>query len=124
MELSLGKLKLPDFDADNIYINLFGNQKVLRLSSFNSDIFGGQVNATGRLDMRSTAPNFNLQASLTNIDLEAALPSIADSSDITGLLSLEAAIQSALATIVDAITSTGLRGGGDITVVDPRLCCD
>ena len=118
MELSLGKLKLPDFDADNIYINLFGNQKVLRLSSFNSDIFGGQVNATGRLDMRSTAPNFNLQASLTNIDLEAALPSIADSSDITGLLSLEASIEGA-GNNVDEITST-LRGGGDITVVDPR----
>jgi len=118
MELSLGKLKLPDFDADNIYINLFGNQKVLRLSSFNSDIFGGQVNATGRLDMRSTAPNFNLQASLTNIDLEETLPSIADSSDITGLLSLEASIEGA-GNNVDEITST-LRGGGDITVVDPR----
>lgn len=118
MELSLGKLKLPDFDADNIYINLFGNQKVLRLSSFNSDIFGGQVNATGRLDMRSTAPNFSLQTSLTNIDLEAALPSIADSSDITGLLSLEASIEGA-GNNVDEITST-LRGGGDITVVDPR----
>ena len=118
MELSLGKLKLPDFDADNIYINLFGNQKVLRLSSFNSDIFGGQVNATGRLDMRSTAPNFSLQTSLTNIDLEAALPSIADSSDITGLLSLEASIEGA-GNNVDEITSTQ-RGGGDITVVDPR----
>lgn len=118
MELSLGKLKLPDFDADNIYINLFGNQKVLRLSSFNSDIFGGQVNATGRLDMRSTAPNFSLQTSLTNIDLEAALPSIADSRDITGLLSLEASIEGA-GNNVDEITST-LRGRGDITVVDPR----
>ena len=118
MELSLGKLKLPDFDADNIYINLFGNQKVLRLSSFNSDIFGGQVNATGRLDMRSAAPNFSLQTSLTNIDLQTALPSIADNSDITGLLSLESAIEGA-GNNIDEITSA-LRGGGDITVVDPR----
>ena len=74
---------------------LFGNQKVLRLSSFNSDIFGGQVNATGRLDMRSNTPSFNLQTSLSNIDLQVALPAMADSSDISGLLSLEAAIQSA-----------------------------
>lgn len=117
MELSLGKLKLPDFDADNIYINLFGNQKVLRLSSFNSDIFGGQANATGRLDMRSSTPSFNLQTSLSNIDLQVALPAIADSSDISGLLSLEATIQSA-GNNSDAIIRE-LRGGGEITIVDP-----
>jgi AsmA protein len=117
MELSLGKLKLPDFDADNIYINLFGNQKVLRLSSFNSDIFGGQANATGRLDMRSSTPSFNLQTSLSNIDLQVALPAIADSSDISGVLSLEATIQSA-GNNSDAIIRE-LRGGGEITIVDP-----
>ena len=117
MELSLGKLKLPDFDADNIYINLFGNQKVLRLSSFNSDIFGGQANATGRLDMRSSTPSFNLQTSLSNIDLQVALPAMADSSDISGLLSLEATIQSA-GNNSDAIIRE-LRGGGEITIVDP-----
>lgn len=117
MELSLGKLKLPDFDADNIYINLFGNQKVLRLSSFNSDIFGGQANATGRLDMQSSTPSFNLQTSLSNIDLQVALPAIADSSDISGLLSLEATIQSA-GNNSDAIIRE-LRGGGEITIVDP-----
>jgi len=117
MELSLGKLKLPDFDADNIYINLFGNQKVLRLSSFNSDIFGGQVNATGRLDMRSITPSFNLQTSLTNIDLQVALPAMADSDDITGLLSLEATIQSAGNNSDEIIQQ--LRGGGEITIVNP-----
>jgi len=117
MELSLSKLKLSDFDADNIYINLFGNQKVLRLSSFNSDIFGGQVNATGRLDMRSSTPSFNLQTSLSNIDLQLALAAMADSSDISGLLSLEATIQSA-GNNRDAIIQE-LRGGGEIIILDP-----
>lgn len=117
MELSLGKLKFPDVDADNLYINLFGNQKVLRLSSFNSDIFSGQVNATGRLDMRSASPSFSLQTSLTNIDLQTALPSVTESSDITGLLSLESSIEGA-GNNVDEIISA-LRGGGDIRVVDP-----
>ena len=117
MELSLSKLKLSDFDADNIYINLFGNQKVLRLSSFNSDIFDGQVNATGRLDMRSSTPSFNLQTSLSNIDLQLALAAMADSSDISGLLSLEATIQSA-GNNRDAIIQE-LRGGGEIIILDP-----
>lgn len=118
MELSLGKLNLPNFEANNIYINLFGNQKVLRLSSFNSDIFSGQINATGRLDMRPSSPTFALQTSLTNIDLETALPSIADSSDITGLLSLEASIEGAGNSADEIIAA--LRGGGDMTIADPR----
>jgi AsmA protein len=117
MELSLGKLKFPDVDADNLYINLFGNQKVLRLSSFNSDIFSGQVNATGRLDMRSASPSFSLQTSLTNIDLQTALPSVTESSDITGLLSLESSIEGAGNNVDEIIAA--LRGGGDIRVVDP-----
>ena len=117
MELSLDKLKFADFDADNIYINLFGNQKVLRLSSFNADIFSGQVNATGRVDMRQTLPSFDLQTSLTNIDLQSALVATADSSDITGLLSLEAKIQGAGNNLDEIILA--LRGDGQVTIADP-----
>jgi len=83
----------------------------------NSDIFGGQVNATGRLDMRGNAPRFNLQTSLSNIDLQTALPSIANSSDVTGRLNLEATIQGAGNNIDQIIPA--LRGGGEITVVNP-----
>ena len=117
MELSLDKLKFADFDADNIYVNLFGNQKVLRLSSFNADIFSGQVNATGRVDMRQTLPSFDLQTSLTNIDLQSALVATADSSDITGLLSLEAKIQGAGNNLDEIILA--LRGDGQVTIADP-----
>ena len=117
MELTLAKLKLPDAEASNIYVNLFGNQKVLRLSSFNSDIFGGQVNATGRLDIRSITPSFDLQTSLSHIDLEEALQAMADSDDVTGLLSLEASIQSAGNNSDDIIKE--LRGRGEISIVDP-----
>jgi AsmA protein len=117
MELTLAKLKLPDAEASNIYVNLFGNQKVLRLSSFNSDIFGGQVNATGRLDIRSITPSFDLQTSLSHIDLRQALQAMADSDDITGLLNLEASIQSAGNNSDDIIQE--LRGSGEISIVDP-----
>lgn len=117
MELTLAKLKLPDAEASNIYVNLFGNQKILRLSSFNSDIFGGQVNATGRLDIRSITPSFDLQTSLSHIDLRQALQAMADSDDITGLLNLEASIQSAGNNSDDIIQE--LRGSGEISIVDP-----
>ena len=89
MELSLDKLVLPDFDVDHLYINLFGNQSVLQMSSFNADIFDGQVNATGRLDMRPKTPTFKLQTSVSNIALQSALSTLAESDDISGQLNLE-----------------------------------
>lgn len=118
MELSLDKLILGDFDADHIYLNLFGNQKVLRLSSFNADIFSGQVNATGRLDMRPKTPTFNVQTSANNIDLQTALSAIADSSDISGRLSLETAVQGA-GNDLDKIVAT-LKGGGQMSITNPN----
>lgn len=117
LELSLGELNFGDFAAGNIYLNLFGNQNVLQLSSFNADIFDGQVNATGRVDMRSATPVFELQNSLTNIDLQLALPAIADSSDLSGLLSLNADLQGA-GNNSDEILQA-LTGKGDLTVLSP-----
>jgi len=117
LELSLGALDFADYVAGNIYLNLFGNQKVLRLSSFNADLFNGQINATGRLDMRSGTPEFELQNSLSNIDLQLALPALADSSDISGLLNLDANLQGAGNSSEEILT--GLSGSGELTVADP-----
>jgi len=117
LELSLGALDFGDFVASNIYLNLFGNQKVLRLSSLNADLFNGQVNATGRLDMRRGTPEFELQNSLSNIDLQLALPALADSSDISGLLNLDASLQGA-GNSSEALLNS-LSGSGELTIANP-----
>ena len=117
VEMTLSSIKFNDFAVKNFYSNVFGNNRVLRLSSLNADLFGGQVNATGRLDMRSATPVFELQSSLTDIDLELALPAIADNSDLSGLLSLEADLQGS-GNSSDEILSA-LSGGGQLTVLSP-----
>jgi len=117
VEMTLSSIKFNDFAVKNFYSNVFGNNRVLRLSSLNADLFGGQVNATGRLDMRSATPVFELQSSLKDIDLELALPAIADNSDLSGLLSLEADLQGS-GNSSDEILSA-LSGGGQLTVLSP-----
>jgi AsmA protein len=117
MELSLGQIEFDQFAVKNIYLNLFGNQKVLRLSSFNADLFGGHVNGTGRLDMRPAKPVFNLQTSVANIDLDQALPIIAESSEVSGVLSVEATLQGS-GNDGDTIVQS-LLGGGQLTVAAP-----
>lgn len=117
LELSLGALDFADFVAGNLYLNLFGNENVLRLSSLNADLFNGQINATGRLDMRSAKPQFELQPSLSNIDLQLALPALADSSDISGLLNLNANLQGAGNSSEELLRA--LSGSGELTVANP-----
>ncbi len=117
MELSLGQIEFDQFAVKNVYLNLFGNQKVLRLSSFNADLFGGHVNGTGRLDMRPAKPVFNLQTSVANIDLDQALPIIAESSEVSGVLSVEATLQGS-GNDGDTIVQS-LLGSGQLTVAAP-----
>lgn len=117
VEMNIGSVQLNDFAVDNVYSNVFGNNSVLRLTSLNADLFGGQINATGRLDMRSATPEFELQNSLTDIDLELALPAIADNSDLSGLLSLEVELQGSGNSSEEIISA--LRGTGDLTVLNP-----
>ena len=93
VEVSINKIQFDGFVIDNFYGNLFGNQRVLSLTSLNADVFNGEVNAIARLDMRPAAPRFSLQPSFNNIDLALALPAIADYSALTGRLNLDTNIQ-------------------------------
>lgn len=117
VEITIASLQFNDFTVDNFYSNVFGNDRVLRMSSLNVDLFGGQVDATGRLDMRLATPEFELQNSLIGIDLQLALPAIADSSDLSGLLSAEASLQGSGNSLEEIINV--LSGTGQLTVLNP-----
>ena len=117
LELSLGSLDFGDYLVSNIYLNLFGNQKVLRLSSLNADLFKGQLNANGRLDMRSAKPSFEFQHSLKDIDLQLALPALTDSSDISGLLSMNSSLQGTGNSGEELLATLG--GSGQFTIANP-----
>jgi uncharacterized protein involved in outer membrane biogenesis len=72
MELNIAELNLGSASLTNIYGNLFGNQNIFRLSSFSGDLFGGQINLSGELNMQSRTPTFSVDSSMSNIDLNAA----------------------------------------------------
>ncbi len=95
VEVNLNRIEFKDFNIENFYSNVFGNQRVLRMTSLNADLFDGQINAIAKLDMRSAEPSFNLQPSLYNIDLVQAMAAMGDNSALSGTLSLDANIQGA-----------------------------
>lgn len=113
VEINLGRVEMSDFSVKNFYSNIFGNQRVLRMTSLNADVFDGQINAIGKLDMRSAQPSFSLQPSVYNIDLNQAMKALAGNTELSGTLNLEANIQSAgqdIGQLVKSLTGAGQFG--------------
>lgn len=117
VELRLGSLKTSELTLDNLYANLFGNRQVLRASQFTTDIFGGNIQGTAKVDLRDVVPSFNLQSSLSNIDLSQALPLLANYSDLSGRLNLEANL-AGNGNDPDSILPS-LTGSGEFTLQTP-----
>ena len=110
MEVAVDTIQLDDFAVTNFYSNIFGNQRVLRVTALNGDMFGGQANVIAKFDMRSKTPSFNIQPSLSNINLGSALPALTDTSDLTGRLNLQGNIQGTgnnRKTILSSLTGAG-----------------
>ena len=117
MEVAVGTIQLDDFAVTNFYSNIFGNQRVLRVTALNGDMFGGQANMIAKFDMRSKTPSFNIQPSLSNINLGSALPALTDTSDLTGRLNLQGNIQGAGNNRKTILTS--LTGAGQFEITAP-----
>ena len=110
MEVAVGTIQLDGFAVTNFYSNIFGNQQVLRVTALNGDMFGGQANVIAKFDMHSKTPSFNIQPSLSNINLGSALPALTDTSDLTGRLNLQGNIQGTgnnRKTILSSLTGAG-----------------
>ena len=84
----MDRILFDGFAVNNFYSNIFGNQRVLRITSLNADLFGGQFNAIAKLDMRLANPSLSLQPSVNNIDLALALLALADYSGLSGTMEL------------------------------------
>ena len=117
VEVNLNRVEFKDFNIENFYSNVFGNQRVLRMTSLNADLFAGQINAIAKLDMRSAKPSFNLQPSLYNIDLNKVLSALGGESIVAGRLNMDANIQGVGANLGEIIRS--LSGAGKFQVIEP-----
>ena len=117
VEMTLGSVQFNDFSVDNFYSNVFGNNRVLRMTSLNADLFSGQINAIAKLDMRSAIPEFSLQPVINSLDLGAALPVLADNKTVTGTANLTANIQGSGNSLKSIIKS--LSGSGQFDIGSP-----
>ena len=117
VEITVDSILFKDFAVDNFYSNVFGNNRVLRVTSLNADLFGGQINGIAKLDMRSAIPAFNLQPAINSLDLGRALPALTENNSVTGTANLEANIQGKGNNLNSIINS--LNGSGQFRITRP-----
>jgi AsmA protein len=72
VELNVNEIDLGGASLSNIYGNLFGNQNVFKLSSLSSNLFDGQINLSGELNMQNRLPSFSINTSMSDINLKGA----------------------------------------------------
>ena len=118
VEITVDKILFEDFALNNFYSNIFGNQRVLRITSLNADLFGGQVNAVAKLDMRLANPSISIQPSINGIELAQALPALTDNTELSGRMDLELNLQGSGNSIEGILKS--LRGMGQISIASPQ----
>ena len=57
IELSVDEISMQTFSVRNLYTRLAGRNNLIKLSSLNADLFGGQLNASAALDLRDAQPS-------------------------------------------------------------------
>ena len=116
IELNIAELNMGAASLTNIYGNLFGNQNIFRLSALSGDLFDGQINLSGELNMQSRTPSFSLDTSVSNIDLNAA-SQLFDEFDLGGELNFSSNIKGSGYDGYSVMQS--LAGSGQLVINSP-----
>ncbi|MBT5103064.1 MAG: AsmA family protein [Porticoccaceae bacterium] len=117
IELAINSIQLDSFVVNNVYANASGYLKVLELTSFNADLFGGNVNAVATLDLSTSTPRFNLESAIYDIDLAQAFQALSDTQDLTGYFNMDTSLEGSGTNIYEIQNS--LVGNGQFKVVTP-----
>ena len=116
IELNIAELNMGAASLTNIYGNLFGNQNIFRLSTLSGDLFDGQINLSGELNMQNRMPSFSVDSSVSNIDLNAA-SQLFDEFDLGGELNFSSNIKGSGYDGYSVMQS--LAGSGQLVINSP-----
>jgi AsmA protein len=117
MELNITELNFGVASLTNIYGNLFGNQNIFKLSTLSGDLFDGQINLSGELNMQSRTPSFSVDSSVSNIDLNRA-SQLFDDLNLGGELNFSSNIEGSGDDGYSVMQS--LAGSGQLVINSPR----
>lgn len=119
IELAVDEISMQTFSVRNLYTRLAGRNNLIKLSSLNVDLFGGQLNASAALDLRDAQPSFSIQPQLNTIDLGEAFLALTGKADAAGQLNAQMTVGGNGKDIFTIQQS--LLGTGQFSVASPSL---
>ncbi|SEC62176.1 AsmA protein [Pseudomonas mohnii] len=87
-DLTFGQLTLDKLPIQNAVLKANGQGGLLTLTNLRGDLYGGNFEATGTLDVRQQVPALNLQTKINRVPVEKILESQGKNPPVKGLVTL------------------------------------
>ena len=93
-ELAVKQLKVKKIFFNNINLGILANSGIVMFDPMITNIYGGRLSGSLRLDARSDLPIYKLNSSVQSVQIEQLLANLLGESRISGLLNADIAITS------------------------------
>jgi len=94
LDLTLKQLTAQQIPLDNVQIKATASGGLLSLQTFKAGLYKGSLEANAKLDVRAVQPQLAASLKLTDVPVERLLDKPEQKSPISGLLTLDADVQS------------------------------
>ncbi|WP_260962068.1 AsmA family protein [Pseudomonas citri] len=91
-DLTFGQLTLDKLPIQNAALKATGQGGLLTLENLRGDLYGGNFEAKGTLDVRQTTPQLSLQTRINRVPAEKIIESQGKTPPVKGLVTLNSAI--------------------------------
>ncbi|AWM89764.1 AsmA family protein [Pseudomonas sp. 31-12] len=91
-DLTFGQLTLDKLPIQNAALKATGQGGLLTLENLRGDLYGGNFEAKGTLDVRQEVPALNMQTRITKVPVEKILESQGKNPPVQGLVTLNSAL--------------------------------
>ena len=88
-EINLDILSFDQIVVRNFNLNLFADNKVLKIKDLSGDIFDGNFHMTSRIDFNNKEPVIKFDTNINDLNIGKALSSLSELSDIEGILTAD-----------------------------------
>lgn len=89
IEVNLASITADNIRVDKLHLNLFTNGNVVQIADLSGGVFGGAFKVNAKADLRNKTPSVTFSKTLTGIDLNQALVTLAEQGDIHGHLTMD-----------------------------------
>lgn len=119
LDLGLETLIFDNITLENIQLKTHIEQTTIEIIELSANTFGGNINSSGSLDLRSKIPRLSFIQSIKSIDVAQLATAFDAEPAVTGALNFD--FQGTTSGLTSAQLQTNLNGAGTLQLAKPNL---